>query len=96
MSPGRVKVSTEELSQAAQVLSRVDGALAQRGDLGVGAKDVGSAELAGAVADFCQKAGTLATLFSASVGAAAATVDQAGDSYDRMEMVIAAGFHGRP
>jgi hypothetical protein len=42
-------------------------------DLDVGARDLGSQELSAAVADFCQKAGDLATLFTASVGAAAAT-----------------------
>ena len=40
------------------MLARVDSALAQRGDLNVGARDLGSAELAGPVADFCQKAAT--------------------------------------
>ena len=96
MGPGRVKVSTDQLHGAAQTLARVDSALAQRGDLNVGAVDLGSQELAVAVADFCQKAGNLATLFSASVGAAAVTTHQAGDRYGRTEMVNAGGFHGRP
>jgi hypothetical protein len=90
-----VKVSTDQLHGAAQTLARVDGALAQRGDLNVGARDLGSQELAIAVADFCQKAGNLATLFSASIGAAAAATHGAADKYGRTEMVNAGGF-GRP
>jgi hypothetical protein len=96
MSPGRVKVSTEELHGAAQVLTRVGTALTQQGDLGVGAKDVGSAELAGAIADFCQKAGNLSTLFSATIGAAAATTEDAGNRYERIEHANLAAFGGRP
>jgi hypothetical protein len=90
-----VKVSTDELQGAAQTLARVDGALAQRGDLGVGATDLGSQELATAVADFCQKAGDLATIFSASIGAAAATTHGAADAYTHTEMATAHGF-GKP
>jgi hypothetical protein len=96
MGPGRVKVSTDQLHGAAQTLARVDSALAQRGDLNVGARDLGSQELSAAVADFCQKAGNLATLFQGSIGAAATTTHQAGDRYSDTEMVNAAGFHGRP
>ena len=96
MGPGRVKVSTDQLHGAAQTLARVDTALAQRGDLNVGARDLGSQELSAAVADFCQKAGDLATLFTASVGAAATTTHEAGDRYGHTEMVNAGGFHGRP
>ena len=89
-------MSTDQLHGAAETLARVDTALDQRGDLNVGARDLGSQELSAAVADFCQKAGTLATLFSASIGAAAATTHQAGDRYGHTEMVNATGFHGRP
>jgi hypothetical protein len=96
MGPGRVTVSTDQLHGAAQTLARVDGALAQRGDLNVGARDLGSHELSAAVADFCQKAGNLATLFSASVGAAAATTHGAAERYGHTELVNATGFHGRP
>jgi hypothetical protein len=91
-----VKVSTDELHGAAQVLGRVDDALAQKGDLNVGARDLGSTELSAAVADFCQKAGDLATLFTASIGAAATATHAAGDAYGHTEMVNAGGFHGRP
>jgi hypothetical protein len=94
MSQGRVTVSTEELQAAAQILGRVDGAVAQRGDLNVGAKDVGSPELSGAIADFCQKAGNLATLFSAGIGVAAATVGRAGERYEQTELSNAQGFGG--
>lgn len=96
VSPGRVKVSTDQLHGAAQTLASVDSALSQRGDLNVGARDLGSQELSAAVADFCQKAGDLATLFTASVGAAAVTTHDAGNRYGHTEMVNAAGFHGRP
>jgi hypothetical protein len=92
MSPGRVTVSTEELQAASQILGRVDGALAQRGDLNVGAGDVGSAELSGAIADFCQKAGNLARLFSAGIGVAATTVGQAGERYEQTELSNAERF----
>ena len=96
MSPGRVKVSTEELHGAAHVLSRVSGALSQEGDLGVGGTDVGSEALAGAIADFCQKAGTLSTLFSATIGTAAVTTHNAGTGYERTEHANTAAFGGRP
>ena len=73
----------------------MDGALAQRGDLNVGAQDVGSPELSGAIADFCQKAGNLATLFAAGIGAAATTVSEAGQRYEATEMSNAREFGGR-
>ena len=91
-----MKVSTDQLHGAAQTLGSVDRALSQRGDLGVGARDLGSPDLATAVADFCQKAGNLSTLFSASIGAAAATAHSAADKYGQTEMVNAGNFHGRP
>ena len=43
-----------------------------------------------------RKAGNLSTLFSASIGAAAATAHSAADKYGQTEMVNAGNFHGRP
>lgn len=91
---GNVQVSTAELEFAAGTLRKVDGALAQTGDLGVGARDVGSAELAGAIADFCQRAGSLGTAFAAAVEAAASRTEAAGAGYERTEQGIAGGFGG--
>ena len=90
-----MQVSTGELHHAAGTLSRVDGQLAQAGDLGVGARDVGSPELAVAIADFCQRAQSLGTAFSAAVQAAADRTAAAANRYESAEHSNASGFGGR-
>lgn len=91
---GHLRVDTEELHGAATTLGRVDEALSQKGDLNMGAGDCGSPELASAIADFCQRAGDVATMFSTAVGMAAARLHGAGTSYATTEQGTAKSFQG--
>jgi hypothetical protein len=93
MSKG-LRVSPGELGEAARVLQGVGSELGQSGDLGVDTGDLGSQELAIALADFCQKAQAVAVAMSSAVYGAGLATGRSAAAYGQTEMTIATGFHG--
>jgi hypothetical protein len=80
---GGITVTPAELHGAAgtlrAALAELDGAGKGTGSLGAG--DLGSPELAAAVADFCDRAGAVAAAMNAVVDMTASNTDAAGERY---------------
>jgi hypothetical protein len=90
---GRLTVSPGELLAAASTLRGVEGELAEGGG-GVGALgagDVGSPELAAALADFCERADAVAAALTGAVTTAGNKAGVASEDYLRADTLSIPG-----
>jgi hypothetical protein len=86
-------VTPSELHAAGATLRRVRSELSTSNGLGAGGMsvgDVGYGDLAAAMQDFCQMAGTTASALGDAVDRAGQRTDQAGTHYEHTESVNAA------